>query len=60
MGEIIAFLYVVLGYLSLPHTIWKNKAFIYSDGLQFFITRIVWSIFLGWLTIPWWLLSRKK
>ena len=55
--------YAILGYLSLPHTLWKNKAFIYSNWSDFFFKRFYMGLFFGWFTIPWWLLSiflRKK
>ena len=54
-------IYMILGYLAVPHTIWKNKIVI---GYNLFIQRLIWGTLLGWFIIPWWLIGmfigRKK
>ena len=47
-------LYVVLGYLAVPHTIWANKIVI---GNNLFVHRFILGLLLGWLLIPWWLVK---
>lgn len=49
-----AIIYVILGYLAVPHTIWANKIII---GRKLFTHRFILGLLLGWLLIPWWLLK---
>ena len=46
--------YMILGYLAVPHTIWKGKIVF---GYNLFTQRVIWGTLLGWFIIPWWLLS---
>ncbi len=47
-------IYVILGYLAVPHTIWKGKIVI---GYDLFTQRLIWGALLGWFIIPWWFLG---
>ena len=54
-------IYPVLGYMAVPHTIWKGKTVIAHNLIT---ARIRAGISMGWFIIPWWLigkfLGRKK
>ena len=50
---LIAFIvYFLAGYWAVNRTIYANKVVIYSDGMQLFIQKSVYALFLGWLLIP--------
>ncbi len=49
-------IYVILGYLAVPHTIWADKIIIGSWD-QRLIHRFTLGLLLGWLLIPWWLVK---
>ena len=55
---ILFFLYVVIGYWSIGKTIDRNRVFIVSNHVSWMTRKITLAILLGWLTIPWALLSR--
>ena len=52
----IGLIYFILSYMSVPHTIWKNKVIIESS-VGIFVERFLWGFTLGWILIPWWLLT---
>ena len=58
MGTILFLAYWILGYLAVPHTIWKGKVFI-GTPKALREQRMFLGFFLGWLLIPWWFLQRK-
>ncbi|MBQ3447553.1 MAG: hypothetical protein IJG37_07915 [Synergistaceae bacterium] len=51
-----AIVYVILGYLAVPHTIWAGKIIIGQWNARI-IHRFILGLLLGWLLIPWWLLK---
>ena len=52
----ILIIYMVLGYLAVPHTIWANK-YILGQGTSIFVQRVIWGTVLGWALIPWWIVK---
>ena len=58
---ILFWVYVLLGYMAVPHTVWRNKIIIEYKNGAIFARRLLWGALFGWLLIPWWLLfSRNK
>lgn len=49
---IILLLYAVVGYWATNKVIYEGKVVFYSDGMQLFIKKLVYAIFLGWILIP--------
>ncbi len=52
--DIISIIYVIAGYLAVPHTIWADKVII---GTDLFTRRFILGLLLGWILIPWWILK---
>ena len=52
--DIISIIYVIAGYLAVPHTIWADKIII---GNNLFTRRFILGLLLGWILIPWWILK---
>ena len=51
--ELVLFIvYIVAGLWAVNKVICANKVVIYSDGMAFFIKRVVLATFLGFILIP--------
>ena len=57
--EIIFAIYMFLGYLSIPHTLWRNHV-VWGDEVAVFGRRAAMGALFGWFTIPWWLFFSRK
>ncbi len=53
---ILGILYIALGYWAVGKTIWANKILL-GTGQAFFLNRVFYAFFLGWILIPWALLK---
>lgn len=49
---ILLLIYAVVGYWAANKVIYEGKVVIYSDGMQFFMKKLVYAVFLGWILIP--------
>lgn len=54
--EIIFLLYMIAGYWAVPRTIYKNKM-VYTSYFNWVMTRLIWGTLLGFILIPWAILS---
>ncbi len=44
---ILMLIYMVIGYMAVPHTIWKNKILIEFELGNLFVQRVIWGTVLG-------------
>ena len=59
MFFLFAAVYLFLGYLAAPDTLWKFEFFNVSnlDNRERIRYRFMQGLCLGWLIIPWWLIK---
>ncbi|MFR8778483.1 MAG: hypothetical protein ACLVF9_07395 [Enterocloster sp.] len=56
---ILLMIYWIAGYWATSKTIYRNYILIGSiQGIV--VKRMIWGMLLGWILIPWALLSRKR
>lgn len=59
LGGLLVLIYVVLGYLAVPHTLWANKV-VFGTSEALWNKRFCLAVLWGWLIIPWWFLKRRN
>ena len=58
MGEILLLAYFIAGYWAVDKTIWRNKVII-TTHKNYIFTKIAYGIFLGFILIPWAIISES-
>ncbi len=56
--SLIFIIYAVLGYLAVPHTIWRNKVIVEFKLGSKFVQQVIYGVVLGWALIPIWLVMK--